>query len=291
MFYNFVFVIRAILPTYEIQLQIITTYSIMKFILDYFILGGFSMNYESFIAQGKFNKVYKSGNLAIKVFNDGYSKSDVLHEAITASYLEELGLNVPCMRGFSEENGTYILSWDFIEGKTIMQLMDECPEKIADYMELMVKTQMSVHDHRCAHLPMLKNKYYNELKTAAISADRRIELRSSLDSTPKHIKLIHGDFNPTNVIITPEGVPYLIDTNHAAQGNASADVATSYLWFCLNRPEWAECYLDTYSRLSGTDRSYIERWLPIIAAVRLRKNLPEEREILLKWIDTYIYTE
>lgn len=245
------------------------------------------MELERFIAKGKFNEVYKSGGYAVKVFNSGYLKADALHEALVASRLEELGLSVPSVHMFLEQDGHYMLAMDYIEGKTLLQLMLEHPDKKDEYLSRMIQLQMEVFAKRCPNLPMMKRKMLSLIQNADIPAERRIELRAVLDSTPKHIKVCHGDLNPTNIIISAEGTPYLIDSNHATQGNASADIATSYLWFCLNLPDYADLYLSLYASMSGTGQEYIQRWLPIIAAGRLHKNLPEERDILLKWIDTY----
>lgn len=246
------------------------------------------MELERFIAKGKFNEVYQSGDYAVKVFNSGYSKADALHEALVASRLEELGLSIPSVHQFFEQDGHYMLAMDYIQGKTLMQLMLENPDKKEEYLTQMIQLQMTVHSKRCPNLPMMKTKMQSFIKNADIPAERRIELRAVLDGTPKHVKVCHGDLNPTNVIIATDGTPYLIDSNHATQGNASADVATSYLWFCLNLPDCADLYLNLYASMSCTEREYIHRWLPIIAAGRLHKNLSEERDILLKWIDTYI---
>jgi aminoglycoside phosphotransferase (APT) family kinase protein len=65
-----------------------------------------------------------------------------------------------------------------------------------------------------------------------------------IESMPKHDKLCHGDFNPSNIIITPNGTPYILDWAHATQGNASADVARTYLLFMLaGQKEIAEKYI------------------------------------------------
>ena len=45
-----------------------------------------------------------------------------------------------------------------------------------------------------------------------------IYLHTRLESMPKHNKVCHGDFNPSNVIITDDGTPYIIDWSHATQG-------------------------------------------------------------------------
>ena len=60
-----------------------------------------------------------------------------------------------------------------------------------------------------------------------------------LDSMPTHVKVCHGDYNPSNIIITPEGKPFVLDWSHATQGNASADVARTYLLFKLEKKDSA----------------------------------------------------
>ena len=110
----------------------------------------------------------------------------------------------------------------------------------------------------------------------------------SQDSMPKHIKLCHGNFEPKNVIINDEGT-YVINWGSARQGNASADVARTYLLFCLNNPDLAEAYLDKYCVKSGTSKQYVQAWLPIVAAAQLIKGKPEEKDLLMKWIDVVDY--
>mgnify|MGYP000090292825 FL=1 len=39
----------------------------------------------------------------------------------------------------------------------------------------------------------------------------RYELMTRLDGMPKHTKLCHGDFNPTNIIVGDDGKWYVID--------------------------------------------------------------------------------
>ena len=64
---------------------------------------------------------------------------------------------------------------------------------------------------------------------------------------PKHTKVCHGDFNPGNIIITPEGKAYLLDWSHATQGNGSADAARTYLLFRLaGKDDWAVRYLNMF---------------------------------------------
>ncbi|MGN0383949.1 MAG: aminoglycoside phosphotransferase, partial [Eubacterium sp.] len=85
------------------------------------------------------------------------------------------------------------------------------------------------------------------------------------------------------------GVPYILDWNHATQGNASADVARTYLWLCLYKPDIADLYMDKFCKKSGTSKHYVQQWLPIVSAARLSKHFENEAELLKKWIDIVDY--
>lgn len=104
---------------------------------------------------------------------------------------------------------------------------------------------------------------------------------------PKHKKVCHGDFNPSNIIIRKDdGTPFILDWAHATQGNASADVARTYLLFCLEGDkEKADKYLDLFCKKSDTAKQYVQKWLPIVAASQSVKGKPEEREFLLSWVN------
>jgi aminoglycoside phosphotransferase (APT) family kinase protein len=109
---------------------------------------------------------------------------------------------------------------------------------------------------------------------------------------PKHNKVCHGDFWPSNIIISAENTPYIIDWSHATQGNASADAAVTYLLFSLiGNKQSAGRYLDMYCRKTGTSDAYVKSWLPIVAASRIAdaargvKENRAEREFLLSWVN------
>ncbi|MEF3693164.1 MAG: aminoglycoside phosphotransferase family protein, partial [Acholeplasmataceae bacterium] len=100
----------------------------------------------------------------------------------------------------------------------------------------------------------------------------------------------HGDFNPSNIIVTKDGLACVIDWAHATQGNASADVARTYLLFCLHDQEQiANQYLDLFCARSGTEKRYVQKWLPIVAASQSVKGNKEEREFLLHWAGVVEY--
>ncbi len=250
--------------------------------------GADNMKLENLIAKGTNNEVYKSGDMAVKVFGENYPKADVLNEALIASRVEETGINMPKIKEVSVIDGKWAIAMDYIEGKTLADYMKEDSANIDKYIEQMVDIQLDMHSKKCPMLGKLKDKLYGRIDSLDIEATKKYELLTRLDSAPKHKKLCHGDFNPQNIIIS-DGKPYIIDWNHATRGNASADVARSYLWLCLYMPEIADKYMDKFCEKSGTDKTYVQRWLPVVAAARLSKHIPEEKDLIEKWIDVVEY--
>ena len=47
--------------------------------------------------------------------------------------------------------------------------------------------------------------------------------------------------------------------------------------------------MDIYCQKSDTARQYVQRWLSIVAAQRLSKNVESEKEFLMKYIDVVDY--
>ncbi len=236
--------------------------------------------------------IYRDGDLAIKVFNEGYKKSDVLNEALNHARVEETGLSVPELHEVGRIDGKWAIVTQFVEGKTLSQLMqeEEDPDKKDAYLDLFVDLQLSVHAKRSPLLSKLKDKMNMKIAQSGLDATTRYELNTRLESLPKHNKVCHGDFNPSNIIITKEGTPYILDWSHATQGNASADAARTYLLFSLTGDEaLAEKYLSLFCKKSDTARQYVEKWIPIVAASQLVKGKPEERELLMRWVDVVDY--
>ena len=80
---------------------------------------------------------------------------------------------------------------------------------------------------------------------------------------------------------------YIIDWAHATQGNASADVARTYLLFCLdNKKDLAEKYLQLFCEKTGTTKRYVQKWLPIVAASQTVKKNEEEKELVKEFSGT-----
>ncbi|CDD02169.1 MAG: aminoglycoside phosphotransferase family protein [Ruminococcus sp.] len=248
------------------------------------------MKLDRIIAVRNNKTVYRDGELCMKVFDTNYSKADVLNEALNQARVEETGLNIPKIHEVTVIDGKWTIVSDYIKGKTLQQLMDEHPEKKDEYLNLFVDLQLEMHSKSCPLLTKLRDKMNRKISQTDFDATTRYELHSRLDAMPKHNKLCHGDFNPSNIIITDDGTPYIIDWSHATQGNASADVARTYLLFWLNGDiEGAKKYLELFCRKSNTARQYVQKWMPIVAASQSVKGNEKEREFLHGWVNVVDY--
>lgn len=249
------------------------------------------MKSENIIATRPEKTIYRDGELAVKVFKKGYPKADILNEALNQARVEETGLNVPKIESVSMVDGCWAISTDFIEGKTLTELMAENPDKMDEYLNLFVDIQLEIHSKRAPLLTKLKDKFNRKINSLSgkVDATLRYELLTRLESMPKHNKVLHGDFRPSNIIIDKDGKAFIIDWAHATQGNASADAARTYLLLTLNHPEIKDKYLELFCKKSDTAIQYVRQWLPIVASTQLVKAIPEEKELLESWVDVVDY--
>ena len=248
------------------------------------------MKLDRVIAVRNSKTIYRDGDRCIKVFSAEYSKADVLNEALNQARIEETGLRIPRVLEVTMIDGKWAIVSEYIKGKTLAQLMEENPEEKETYIRLLVDLQIEVHSKVCPLLNKLKDKMSRKIAETDLDATTRYDLHTRLESMPKHNKVCHGDFNPSNIIIAEDGTPYILDWSHATQGNASADVARTYLLFSLaGDTEGAEFYLNLFCEKSGTAEQYVQKWMPIVAASQSVKGNEHEREFLMGWVGVVDY--
>ena len=236
------------------------------------------------VSNGK--KLYRDGDKLIKSFDSTYSKAGILNEALNQARVEETSLNIPHVLEVAVIDGQWSLVWEFIEGDTLEELMQRYPEKREEYLNFFVDLQIRMSKEKVPLLGHLRDKMHAKISASAFPATVRYDLHVRLDGLPRHTKLCHGDFQPSNVILTKDGTPYIIDWSHATQGNGSADAARTYLIMKLEKKDdLAEKYLRLFCSKTDTALQYVQRILPIVAASQSVKKKPEEAEFLSKWVN------
>lgn len=249
------------------------------------------LNLDNPIIERKTKTVYKDGNKTVKLFVENYSKADILNEALNQARVEEgTDLNVPKVIEMSSIDNRWALVSEYIEGTPLDKLMEQNPEKIDEYLNWFVDIQLYILSKSVPLLNRMKDKYKERINKAELTDAVRYELLQRLDGMKNHTKVCHGDYNPSNVIIKPDGTACIIDWAHVTQGNASGDAARTYLIFSIDgKQDLAEKYLNLFSEKSGIEKTLIQRWIPIVAAAQKAKGKPEEKEFLDKWIDVVDY--
>ena len=248
------------------------------------------MNKENIIVIRSKKVIYRDNDKIIKSFTEGYPKANILNEAVNHARVEETGLNIPKILGVQTIDNKWSIVLQFIEGETLDNLMKQNPDKIDEYLQKFVELQMKVHEQRAPLLNKLKDKLERKISEAPIDEVSKYDLLTKLKILPKHVKVCHGDFNPTNIIVHPDGTWYILDWSHATQGNASADVANTYIEFIRDgEEELAKKYLDLYCKLSNTALTYVQGWMGIVAAGLLAKAEDSEKDFLLSFVEVVEY--
>lgn len=245
---------------------------------------------KNLIVKRSYKEVYKCEEGIVKVFAKEHPKSDVLNEALNTARVEEAGLDIPRVKEVTQIDGKWALVIEQKDGKTLEEMMNVDPANLENYMNDFVDLQLSITSKKAPLLNKMKDKFARQINgLKVLDATTRYELMTRLESMPKHDKICHGDFNPSNVIVGKNGKMIVIDWAHATQGNASADAAMTYLLFALESQEKADLYLKIFSRKSDTEMQYVQQWLPIVAATQLSKENALEKDFLMRWIDVMDY--
>ena len=249
-------------------------------------------NLNNKIAERKTKEVFEDNGKTIKLFVENYSKADILNEALNQTRVEEAtDLYMPKLLEVTKIDNRWALVSEHIEGTPLDVLMEQYPEKMDEYLTTFIEIQLTVLSKQVPLLNRIKEKYRRKInEVTSINENIKYELLQRSEGMKSHTKLCHGDFNPSNIIINEKGEYYVIDWSHATQGNASADVARTYLLFSIQgKKEIADKYLDMFVEKSGIEKGYIQRWLPIVAAAQMSKGRPEEQEFLHQWVDVLDY--
>ena len=244
------------------------------------------MNFDNIIASWENKTVYRDGDACIKVFGEGYSKADVLSEALNQSKIESTSIKVPAVRQVVNIDGKWAIVSDYIEGTTLSQMMSDDPANKDKYIDMLIDIQLQMQSVSCMELGRLKDRMNSKILRSDLDATTRYDLHSRLDDMPNHHKVCHGDFRASNVILTEDGSAYVVDWADATQGNASADAATTYLHFRLQGDdEGAKKYLQRFCEKSDIARRYVLKWMPIVAAAMSVGCSDKERYLLLEMIN------
>lgn len=239
------------------------------------------------LVQRNHKTIYRDGDKLVKLFEENYPKSHIFNEALCQARVAETGLNIPKIHEVTVIDGKSAIVMDYIEGTTLDVLLREHPEKRDEFVALFVRIHRDVHSRKHLLLTKYSDKLKMKILQSELAASTRYDLSMRLDGMRRHTHLLHGDFNPSNVILARDGTPFIVDWAHASQGNATADAVKTYLIFrMLGYEALAEAYFAEFCAQAGVTEQYFREWIPLIAAAQLVRAEDEERKNkLIGWVE------
>lgn len=229
--------------------------------------------------------VTRDKDTVLKIFGPNYKVSAILNEAMNEARAAETGLPVAKVLEVCKLRDHWCIRREFIEGKTLAEVMDEDRKNLTKYLKEFVAIQCEIFSKTSERMGNLADKLDKQISASPVEKVTRYDLHMKLKSFPRGTSLCHGDFNPSNVIITPKGDWRVIDWAHVRLGDPCADVARTYLLFWLSgHVAAAEKYMVLACEALKVALGDIQKWLPIVAAAEAsREQSPKNRDLLLHW--------
>ncbi len=231
-------------------------------------------------------EVYALGDdLAVKLFHEEVPEESIRREAATLAALAAHDIPAPRLHEVRRFGARLGIVMTRAAGPSFGARAEAEPAMLAPVLAAMAALHVALHAKHVPELRPLKNRMAERIAEAAPLADkRRTALVASLAGLPDDDRLCHGDFHPYN-ILGPLEAPVIVDWMDATSGDPAADVCRSWLLMSKNHAEVAEAYVEAYVRASGMARAAIFAWLPVVAAVRIAEDVPDEVDRLLALAD------
>ena len=235
--------------------------------------------------------VLRDKNSVLKIFGPSYKVSLILNEAMNEARAAETGLPVAKVLEVMKLRDHWCIRREWVEGETLADVMDKDKKNLQKYLRQFVAIQCEIFGKTSDRMGNLADKLDKQISASPLPKETRYDLHMKLQSFPRGKALCHGDFNPTNVIITPNGEWRVIDWSHVRLGDPLADVARTYLLFWLSgHVAAAEKYMALACEALRAKVADVQKWLPIVAAAESAKEQSaKNHELLLHWASVVDY--
>ena len=235
--------------------------------------------------------VTRDKNTVLKIFGPSYKVSAILNEAMNEARAAETGLPVAKVIEVLKLRVHWCIRREWVEGKTLADVMAADKKNLMKYLREFVAIQCEIFSKTSDRMGNLADKLDKQISASALPKETRYDLHMKLQSFARGKALCHGDFNPTNVIITPKGDWRVIDWSHVRLGDPLADVARTYLLFWLSGyVAAAEKYMAIACDALKAKVSDVQKWLPVVAAAESAKEqTAKNHELLLHWASVVDY--
>jgi aminoglycoside phosphotransferase (APT) family kinase protein len=230
----------------------------------------------------------------LKLYDSSTSVSFVKNLGHIERTLYEAGLPVPQVGELIEIRGGLGQIYERIDGgsmaEALLGIAEAEPSTIAELARTFAEVHASIHAHNgIPELPAQRMLAAVIRGIDILPPDLKEATLQAFEKLPEGSRLCHGDFHPLNVILSPRG-PVVIDWNNAHVGDPLEDVArTEVILSGLSAAQpsyrpiidpFRQAYLAHYCQIASVDLGQLAPWQPIVAAVRLSDNVPEQAWLL-----------
>lgn len=229
--------------------------------------------------------VFQCGDRCAKVFSRATSCVDVLQEARNLAAAGDAGASAPAFIEVARLGERWALVTEYVRGETLARRMVSDGSGGYDWLKALAEAQLELQSARSERFPPLKEALRRQVVGTALAESMRKALLGRLELLEDGEALCHCDLGPDNLLLAASGAVVAVDWDRACRGSADADAAATWLALDMGYGrEAARTYLKGYCRISDSREDDILRWLPVMAASRLRGSVRRERDMLLKLI-------
>ncbi|MDT7919082.1 MAG: aminoglycoside phosphotransferase family protein [Meiothermus sp.] len=251
------------------------------------------------LGQGREAEVFAwADGYVLKLFWPEFSQEDAELEARLTQQVWLLGVPSPRVEDVLEFEGRWGLVLEWIRGVPLTEYIQANPDRLRFAAQMLGALQRQLHSKAAGHLPSQRLHLIQRIQACRLPEAQREALLQHLEQLPDGSVLCHGDFHPENVLLGEQGV-FVVDWPNVTRGNPMADIARTTLLMLYSelphdlpareeimhqRQYFYQTYLEHYQNFSGLDMAQLRAWMPIVAAARLRENIPHEEPRLMRLI-------
>lgn len=257
---------------------------------------------DSPLAEGRVARVYPwEEGTVLKLAREWVPHEWIAHEFRITAIVHAAGVPTPKPHALIEHAGAAGIIYDRLEGPTMLDRIGTAPQRAGKLGRMLGKLHADIHARQGApDLPDNNDRLQKRIASIAEAPDEyRQAAQDALARLPRGSSLLHGDFHPGNVILTPDG-PVVIDWPDASRGHPLSDVARTVVLASLGGlPEQAllrllvrvlrnffkRAYLRTYFKRSGLERRELDGWLYPVIFARFAEGIESERLESIRWLD------
>jgi aminoglycoside phosphotransferase (APT) family kinase protein len=252
------------------------------------------------LADGRTAEVFAWGeDQILKLYREGWRRHTAEFEHKQALASQQTGYRVPQVGEIVEIGNRVGILYQRVEGETMLNNFQKNMLIFPAVVRQMADLHIEMHQCEASGLETITQRLNDKIRRVdLLTSTVRDKILKHLHTLPSDNKLLHGDFHPDNILLTPDG-PVIIDWIDATLGHPLADVARTMVIGLFGIPPEEKVgrfmirrmlrgYLRRYFRSSPYSRTDLDAWILPVAAGRLEENIPHETELLLAYVTKLI---